>query len=149
MGFSDILSVEKDLSQTECEEYSAMIKKNADALIVLINNVLDLSRLESGMMRFNWEEVDALQLCREAKMVAEMQNNRNIKMVFSTLDSNLLIRTDTRWFSKVLLSMLSGAQRKSTCNAECLVEEKSEKLIVTVCNCMFYHRDEDEQTVRI
>ena len=51
---SKLLSVERDtLSIEQRTEYSSSITVNAERLIILVNNVLDLSRLESGMMRFD------------------------------------------------------------------------------------------------
>ena len=62
VGFSELLSTEKNLSEEEIQEYSVTIKHNSEKLLALINNILDLSRLEAGMMRFNVQECDAVEL---------------------------------------------------------------------------------------
>ena len=56
VGFSELLSSEQDLPEEEIQEYSVAIKNNSEKLLALINNILDLSRLEAGMMRFNVQE---------------------------------------------------------------------------------------------
>ena len=68
---SKLLSVERDTLSTEQRtEYSSSITVNAEKLITLVNNVLDLSRLESGMMRFDVQSYDVVQLCRDAVYMA-------------------------------------------------------------------------------
>ena len=149
VGFSDILSTEKHLSQKERIEYSNMIKASTEKLLLLINNVLDLSRLESGMMSFHWEELDAIQLCKEAKMMVEMQNNRIIKMEFNT-NKPAMLRTDSRWFIKVLINLLINTNPEPQCKAECIVDVKNGKLILSICNCHKYRKNQqDEQNKRI
>ena len=67
---SKLLSVERDTLSTEQRtEYSSSITVNAEKLITLVNNVLDLSRLESGMMRFDVQSYDVVQLCRDADII--------------------------------------------------------------------------------
>ena len=41
----------------------------------LVNNVLDLSRLEAGMMKFQMSNYDIVQLCNDAVGMAHMQNS--------------------------------------------------------------------------
>ena len=132
VGFSDILSTEKHLSQKERIEYSNMIKASTEKLLLLINNVLDLSRLESGMMSFNWEELDAIQLFKEAKMMVEMQNNRIIKMDVNT-NKPAMPRTDSRLFIKVIINLLINTNTETKCKAECIVYVKHGKLILSLC----------------
>ena len=149
VGFSDILSSEKGLSQEELDDYSAMIKFNADRLITLINNVLDLSRLESGMMRFNWVKADVLQLCSEVKMMAEMQNNRPLNMRLDIKSDNLVINTDVRWFVKVLISLLANGSQKANCEEEFILKEYDKYITITICDCPDYRQNESEQEIRI
>lgn len=105
VGFSELLSSEKGLTEAEIQEYSAVIKKNSVKLLSLINNILDLSRLEAGMMRFNVQENDCVQLCREAKMMAEMAQPEAVEVTFHTALEEQMIQVDSRWFLKMLTSL--------------------------------------------
>ena len=149
VGFSDILSTETNLTTESIAEYSQLIRQNTEKLLLLINNVLDLSRLEAGMMAFQWDEYDALQLCREVKMMVEMQNNRTIKMNFLSNDENAFIRTDSRWFIKVLTNLLVDTTPRTTCKAECEVELKNKKLIISIYDSHEHRKNNDEQNRRI
>lgn len=52
-GFSNLLTTEKDLSEEEKQEFISIINDNTDLLLKLVNDVLELSRIESGNMSFN------------------------------------------------------------------------------------------------
>lgn len=108
VGFSELLSTESDLSSEQMQEYAALIKKNADHLTQLIFDILDLSRLESGMMKFNIQECEAVQMCRDARMMVEMQEGNVVQLKFHTELDALTIRADSGRFMKLLLSVLSA-----------------------------------------
>lgn len=103
---SDRLCRETNLKQEKQQEYSATIKKCASKLIGLIFNVLDLARLESGMMKFVVEEYDVVQLCTDARLMVEMQTENRTKVDFHTEPDMLLIDVDTNRFMKMLASVL-------------------------------------------
>ena len=52
VGFANILALEDGLSSVEREEYIGTINKNSELLLKLINDILELSRIESGYMSF-------------------------------------------------------------------------------------------------
>lgn len=110
VGFSSILAVENDLTSELSQEYSTSIKKNAALLFQLIIDVLDLSRLESGMMKFNISACDAVQLCKDAKMGVEMQEHNIVRLTFETKLEEAIIQTDNERFLKMLLSILSAPE---------------------------------------
>ncbi|MEI3469859.1 MAG: histidine kinase dimerization/phospho-acceptor domain-containing protein [Bacteroides intestinalis] len=53
VGFSNILAADEELEPDERCEYIKTINKNSDLLLLLINDILELSRLESGYMYLN------------------------------------------------------------------------------------------------
>lgn len=107
VGFSELLATENDLTLEQIEEYSSAIKKNAKQLSQLIVDVLDLSRLESGMMKYDVQENDIVQLCRDAKMMVEMQENAPILIEFNTTLEVLPAKLDSTRFMKLLSSVIS------------------------------------------
>ncbi|WP_300701906.1 hypothetical protein [Bacteroides sp.] len=107
---ADILSLSDNLSQKDRLEFSEKIKKHAGRLILLVNNVLDLSRLEAGMMKFSINEHDLVQLCQEAKSILGMQVANTWVQQFSTELDTLVARVDSAWFSRVLVFALSAPE---------------------------------------
>lgn len=106
VGFSEILCTEKELSREEMQEFALLVKRNAELLSLLIFNVLDLSRLESGMMKFNVAECDAVQLCRDAKMMVEMREGNLTHVEFNTELDTLPILADSGRFMSLMSSIL-------------------------------------------
>ena len=64
VGFSDVLAVDGS-TEEERQTYYQIIKTNSDLLLRLINDILDLSRLEANRVTLTWEECDVVQLCRQ------------------------------------------------------------------------------------
>lgn len=64
VGFSDVLAVGGN-TEEEQQTYYQIIKTNSDLLLRLINDILDLSRLEANGVTLTWEECDVVQLCRQ------------------------------------------------------------------------------------
>ena len=56
VGFSQLLSTDMGLDDKEKLEYSEIIQANSTDLIQLVNDVLDLSRLEAKMMKFQIQD---------------------------------------------------------------------------------------------
>lgn len=107
VGFSELLATERDLSFEQIEEYSLAIKRSAKSLSQLIVDVLDLSRLESGMMKYNVQENDIVQLCKDAKMMVEMQEGNSAQIEFQTVPDHLSMKVDSARFMKLLSSVMS------------------------------------------
>lgn len=151
VGLSELFSVEKGLTEEEIQEYSAIIKTNSEKLLLLINNVLDLSRLEAGMMRFNVQAADAVQLCREAQMMLRMQDNNSVNAVFHTELKTLPFDVDTRWFLKLLSSVLSAPTGycKEVKTVEYTLIKSGRELQITVKGSPLCKWTEDEQGQRI
>lgn len=108
VGFAELLSTEKGLTEEQMQEYATLMKKSAERLSQLIFDVLDLSRLESGMMKFTLEDCDAVQLCRDAKMAVEMQTGNAVHLEFRTKLEMQKIQTDQGRFMRLLTSVLSA-----------------------------------------
>ena len=52
VGFSNLMNSEEVLEPEEREQFVKLINTNSDLLLKLINDILDLSRMESGKMSF-------------------------------------------------------------------------------------------------
>lgn len=108
---SDYLCQRNDLTMEQQQEYATIIRQNSEQLINLIFNILDLSRLESGMMKFNVQEYDMVQLCKDAKMRVELEEGNSVQLDFLTDLNTLLVQVDTACFLKLLSSVLMPLKR--------------------------------------
>lgn len=151
VGFSEVLSSEQGLTEQEIQEYSVVIKSNSNKLLAMINNILDLSRLEAGMMRFTVQTCDAVELCREAKQMVEMQAPGATEITFSTSLQTLDIQADTRWFLKLLTSLLMPPKEGAdeVCRMDYTLSKAGQYLTIVITGCPLYHCWGDGQEQRI
>ena len=108
VGFSQLIANESDMDDELRNEYSGIILKSTEILMKLVNSVLDLSRLESGMMKFQIQRYDMVQLCNEAIYMARRQNGSNgISILYTSEIESLFIHTDTNRLAQALVSTLT------------------------------------------
>lgn len=110
VGFSSVL-VSDDSSLAEKAQYCDIIQKNSDLLLHLINDILDISRMESGKIKFVWEECDVVELCQTALSTAEYGRKTSALFLFETPVASLVIKTDAQRLKQVLINLLSNAAK--------------------------------------
>lgn len=107
VGFSQLIAAEPDMDKATRDEYAIIIHQSSEKLMRLVNDVLDLSRLEAQMMKFQIQDYDAVALCNEACYMARMKNEQTgITVQFSSEIESQTIRTDTARLTQALLSAL-------------------------------------------
>ncbi len=72
VGFSAIMATSE--SQEERDEYAHIIKTNNDLLLQLIGDIIDLSKIESGTLEFNYSDNDLDLLFHEIEVAARTRN---------------------------------------------------------------------------
>lgn len=131
--YSQLLSTEKDLVPEVLEEYSAHIKESAGSLLLLVNNILDLSRLEAGMMKFVVENQNVVQACRDAVQQSGYVENNHSVVSFRTDAEEVMFSIDYARFRKMLVdcfvSLKSGAEA-----VQCDFHAEAGAFVVTIRN---------------
>ena len=110
VGFSSVL-VSDDSSPAEKAQYCDIIQKNSDLLLHLINDILDISRMESGRIKFVWEECDVVELCQTALSTVEYGRKTSALFLFETPVPSLVVKTDAQRLKQVLINLLSNAAK--------------------------------------
>ncbi len=105
VGFSQLIAIDPNIDEETLAEYSKIIQKNAEELIQLVNDVLDLSRLEAKMMRFNVIDYGIIDICNDVLGQVRMKEN-TIQANFTPEAQNHLVHVDTSRINQVLLSLL-------------------------------------------
>lgn len=107
VGFSQLIACEPNIDEGTRKEYSNIIHQSSEKLMRLVNDVLDLSRLEAQMMKFQIQVYDAVELCNEACYMARMKNETTgIQVRFYTETKSQPVRTDTTRLTQMILSTL-------------------------------------------
>ncbi|WP_455672166.1 sensor histidine kinase [Phocaeicola sp.] len=108
VGFSNVLASDES-SEEEKLQYCDIIQKNSDLLLHLINDILDISRMESGRIKFMHEECDVVQLCQTALSTAEYARRTSAMYQLETPVASLMLKTDSQRLQQVLINLLSNA----------------------------------------
>ncbi len=107
LGFSQILQMEPH-SATD-EEIIDIIYRSGSHLLDLINEVLDISRVESGTMSVALDSVSLCSLVEESLGLVLPQARERDITVTSVVDEDLHVRADHLRLRQVLLNLLSNA----------------------------------------
>lgn len=108
VGFSEVLVNAE--SQSEREECVSMIKTNSRVLLQLVNDVLDLARLESGQVTMNIAPVELRPMVKEiARMHATKSHDSHVKITADVPDHEVVVNTDRNRVTQVLFNFLSNA----------------------------------------
>lgn len=105
VGFSQLLSVEKNLSEKERKEYSAIIQANSNELIQLVNDVLDLSRLEADMMKYQMQDYSLEEWCSELVCTAQMRSEGIITLDLQADVTTACVHADVTRLTQFIMNM--------------------------------------------
>ncbi|MBX3039939.1 MAG: response regulator [Bdellovibrionaceae bacterium] len=124
LGFIDLLAV-PDLEGSEREKYMSKIRLNAEALAALVNDILDLSKVEAGRLDVDWAEVGVQTLLNDLKESFETKAVSK-GLAFSVETKGELpkgIRTDPTLLRQILVNLLGNAVKFTERGAVRLVIE--------------------------
>ncbi len=108
VGFSEILATVT--TEEERSEYIKIIKNNNKLLLQLINDILDLSKIEAGMLEFDYTPVDVGSLMQEVYQSTLLKTqNGNVEIVLEQGESGCMIRTDRNRMLQVINNFISNA----------------------------------------
>jgi signal transduction histidine kinase len=116
-AFSEILYDNPDLPVARRSHFLEIILKESERLTRLINQVLDLAKLEAGAAEWNTDTVDLRDLMRDALASTEQViSDKGIQVEMRAPESVLPVVVDRDRITQVLLNLLSNAIK--FCQAE-------------------------------
>ncbi len=99
----------KELVETY-KKYDSTIKQNCYRMLRLINNLVDITKLDSGYMRVDFQNCDIVNLVEEITLsIVPYVDNKNIRVVFDTFIEELQIKCDPDSIERIMLNLLSNA----------------------------------------
>ena len=94
----------------QIRETAHKIKDSADRMITLVNNILNLRKIEEGKMEYHFEEVNMVNLTRQ--MLEELKPLADNKTLTLTLEGEVteaMVRADVEKFRQVLQNLIENA----------------------------------------
>jgi signal transduction histidine kinase len=111
-GFSDLLLEEKfgDLGHEAYRDYARVIRDSGEHLLDLINDLLDLSKVESGAASLRLDLVDMHNVVNSALRLVEDRARRDgLKVTVTMPVQSIEITADERKLRQILINLLSNA----------------------------------------
>jgi len=109
IGFAELLR-EGGISKDQAKEYLDAISTSANALLMLINDVLDLSKLEANQMKIITAFTDFNALCREVMLIFTFRAQENGNKLVSDVPEDLPeLDVDNIRIRQILINLLGNA----------------------------------------
>lgn len=91
-------------------KHTNIIKQNSYRLLRLVNNLIDISRIETGYYKLNQSNQNIVKIVEDITLsVAEYVENRNIDLIFDTNEEEVITACDPDKIERVILNILSNA----------------------------------------
>jgi signal transduction histidine kinase len=95
-------------------DFYSIIRKESERLTHLINNVLDFSRMDTGVKEYNFEKADLVEVVRSSLEAYKFHIRENGFEIESLLpDESVMLKIDKDAISQALLNLLSNAVKYS------------------------------------
>jgi len=113
LGYCDLLSREEGTRLTPHGRRDlSIIKMNARTLLALINDILDLSKIESGNVDIVKEKVDIVGLIDEcAATVRELLKGKSVELTTRVAPTATFVESDSLKLRQIFLNLLSNAAK--------------------------------------
>ena len=113
-SFSEILHDHPDLDDGQRQQFLGIVIKESERLTRLINELLDLAKIESGRLDWQMERVDAAELVREAaQSIGQLFRDKGVELELDLPDGPLPVDADRDRLMQVLMNLLSNAVKFS------------------------------------
>lgn len=115
LGFTSLLE-EPDLTGEEQTNYIEIIKRSGMRMLSTVNDIIDISKIDSGQMELNISDVD---VCTELDSIYQFfkleAKNKGLKLSYSkhNLQDQLLIKTDKNKFESIISNLVKNAIKYS------------------------------------
>lgn len=111
VGFNDLLNGNEniELEPEERAELLSSIHRNTELLLTLVNDVLDLSSLESGNYQLAPAPTNVEELCRHTLTNVEAKVPTGVSLELEVSPNNQVITTDASCLQQILMNLLENA----------------------------------------
>ena len=109
VGFSQLLPSAETAEEKKL--YSGIINQNSDILLQLINDILDLSKIEAGTLEYIKRPMNLGEVCRTIYTVHKERVKEGVTLVFDNEEEDLLMEGDQNRIMQVITNFLTNASK--------------------------------------
>jgi signal transduction histidine kinase len=111
IGFSNLLE-EPDISEDEKSSFISRIKNNSQQLLRLINDIIDISKIEANQVKLVFSEIQMNHFLQEMYELFELQaNNKNIDFKYECHDMDPIrhFKSDINRLTQIITNLMSNS----------------------------------------
>ena len=142
IDFTEYL-IKKETPQKRLE-YIDIIHRNNRILLEVINNILELSRIEAGMSEFHFDNTDIVALVKEAVKPYVSNMKPDVRLLTDIFDTKIQVYTDGNRLKQVLDKLIRNAVKHTQKGSVTLKVEKDDKNLIFLVTDTGYGISEDK-----
>lgn len=136
VGFTQLLIADDELTEEEKQRYGRYISNNSSLLMMLIDDILDISDVDNGQYRLAIGNCNVEEICNNAMNTVETRVPAGVEYRYEKgTPEGFVIETDARRVQQVLINFLTNSC-KHTCSGEivlaCSLEENPGSITFSV-----------------
>ncbi|KAA5541356.1 PAS domain-containing protein [Roseiconus nitratireducens] len=108
IGYADLL---RDCDDSERDGYLSTIRRNGEFLLDIINDILDLSKIEAGKFEIHTQRFSLARLIEDVRTIMEVRAGENDLELHVHYDGRIpeVIQTDPKRLKQILINLLGNA----------------------------------------
>ncbi|MGV8981891.1 hybrid sensor histidine kinase/response regulator [Clostridium sp.] len=141
----EILDIKKKLYK-----YNGMMKQNSYRLIRLINNLIDVTKIDSGFINMVRRNVDIVRIVEDITLsVASFVESKQIKLIFDTDIEEKIIACDQYKIETIIFNLLSNATKFTNVNGKIIVNmfDGKDYIVISVKDTGIGIAEENKQKI--
>lgn len=150
LGFSQILQMSGKNFNKQQKESVEYILSSGNHLLNLINEVLDISKIDAGKVEFKIESIELDQLISETiSLVKPLTTEKNISIEHNT-NTSISVSTDRTRLKQILINIITNAIKYNKDNGKVIINTKEtddEKIIIKVADTGIGIKQEDKERI--
>ena len=111
-GFSRVMA-ETDSAEDRMK-YMEIVESNNGRVLALINEILDLSRVEAGEISINKSMTDLSELCKNIQLIFKFRCSEGVHLSWSNPTMNVTLNTDPNRLTQIFSNLISNALKHTT-----------------------------------
>lgn len=106
-GFSRVIAETE--SSDDRMKFLEIVESNSNRLMSLINEILDLSKVESGEIQIKKKPVNLTELCNNIKQIFKFRCPEEVSLIVDAPQRNVILNTDENRLTQVFCNLISNA----------------------------------------
>lgn len=111
--------------EVKLNKYLRLIKQNCYRLLRLVNNLIDLSKADSGYLKLNMRNYNIINIVENVTLsIVDYAENRDIELIFDTDTEEKIMAVDDEKIERIILNLLSNAIKFTPRGGQIIVNVK-------------------------